>query len=185
MKFCPACGNSTIMSIPDGDNRERQVCEHCDTIHYQNPNNVVGCLLEWEGKVLLCKRGIEPRYGYWTLPAGFMENQETTMEGAAREAREEANATAVDLRLFGVYNLPRISQVYIMFVGKLKNGFAEVGEESLEVGLYAEADIPWDDLAFPIVVESLKRYFEDRPNHRVHFADITGRPGTDIKITRY
>jgi len=185
VKFCPACGKSTTNRVPEGDNRERHVCDHCDTIHYQNPNNVVGCILEWENKVLLCKRAIEPRYGYWTLPAGFMENNETTMEGAAREAFEEANATATDLKLFGIYNLPRISQVYMMFIGGLKDGYLSTGEESLEVGLFTEAEIPWDDLAFPIVIESLQRYFEDRPNHRVHFADITGRPGKNITVTRH
>jgi len=117
VKYCSECSHATINKIPEGDNRERHVCSSCDTIHYQNPKNVCGCILEWENKVLLCKRAIEPRYGYWTLPAGFMENNETTMEGAAREAFEEANATAVSLRLFGLYNLPRISQVYLMFQG--------------------------------------------------------------------
>lgn len=185
MKHCPNCGEATTTKVPAGDNRERQVCDACNTVHYVNPNNVCGCILEWQNKVLLCKRAIEPRYGYWTLPAGFMENGETTMEGAAREAYEEANATAVNLQLFGLYNLPRISQVYLMFHGELKDGFMEAGEESLEVGLYSEADIPWDELAFPVVTESLQRYFAERPNHRVHVADIRGRPGSDIEVTRY
>ncbi len=114
-----------------------------------------------------------------------MENNETTMEGAARESFEEANATALNLKLFGIYNLPRISQVYIMFLGDLKDGFIEAGEESLEVGLFEEADIPWKELAFPVVTESLQQYFKDRPQHRVHLVDIKGRPGTDIEITRF
>lgn len=185
MKYCAECGQQTTTKIPEGDNRERQVCDACNTIHYQNPNNVCGCILGWQGKVLLCKRAIEPRYGYWTLPAGFMENKETTMEGAAREAFEEANATAVNLKLFGMYNLPRISQVYLMFHGELKDGYMKAGEESLDVGLFSPEEVPWDDLAFPVVTESLQRYFEDRPNHKVHVADIRGRPGADLEVTRY
>ena len=185
LNYCSECGSATNLMIPAGDNRERQVCNHCQTIHYQNPKNVCGCILEWQDKVLLCKRAIEPRYGYWTLPAGFMENNETTMEGAARESFEEANATALNLKLFGLYNLPRISQVYIMFVGELKDGYMKAGDESLEVGLFTQDEVPWDNLAFPVVVESLQRYFEDRPTHGLHVADIRGRPGTDIEIHRY
>lgn len=185
MNFCSECGNKPTKRIPDADNRERHVCDQCNTIHYENPKNVVGCILHWQGKVLLCKRAIEPRYGYWTLPAGFMENEETTMEGAAREAQEEANATAENLRLFGLYNLPRISQIYIMFVGDLKDGYMATGEESLDVGLFEEKDVPWKELAFPVVVESLQRFFEDRACTKVQLADIRGRPGSDIEITRY
>jgi len=185
LNYCPECGHQTTTKIPEGDNRERQVCDACNTIHYHNPKNVCGCILEWQGKVLLCKRSIEPRYGYWTLPAGFMENNESTMDGAAREAFEEANATAVNLKLFGLYNLPRISQVYLMFHGELKDGYMKAGEESLDVGLFSSDEIPWDELAFPVVTESLQRYFEDRPNHKVHFADIRGRPGAKIEVTRY
>lgn len=185
MKYCSECGYETTTRIPDGDNRKRHVCDNCPTIHYQNPKNVCGCILAWDNKVLLCKRSIEPRYGYWTLPAGFMENNETTMEGAAREAFEEANATAVNLRLFGLYNLPRISQVYLMFQGELKDGYMKAGEESLEVGLFSEDEVPWSELAFPVVTESLQRYFEDRQNQLVHVADIKGRPNAKIEVTRY
>lgn len=178
MQFCSECGQKTSARIPDGDNRQRQVCSACHTIHYQNPKNVCGCILEWQDKVLLCKRAIGPRYGFWTLPAGFMENGETTMEGAAREALEEANATALDLKLFGLYNLPRISQVYLMFHGVLKDGYMSSGEESLEVALFRENEIPWDELAFPVVTESLQRYFKTRPDYSVHVADIFARPGS-------
>ena len=136
------------LQIPEGDNRERFVCVSCNTIHYQNPKIVAGCLLVWEDKILLCKRAIEPRHGYWTLPAGFMENEESTMEGAAREAIEEANAYSDDLKLFGIFNLPRISQVYIMFRGTLKDGSTSAGEESLEVGLFRQDEIPWDCLLY-------------------------------------
>jgi len=187
MEYCSNCGSAVHLEVPEGDNRERHVCSSCDTIHYQNPKNVVGCLLEWHGKVLLCKRAIEPRLGYWTLPAGFMENHETVMEGAAREAFEEAHAEAEGLSLFGVYNLPRISQVYLMFAGRLKDGFAEAGEETLEVGLFDEDEIPWSELAFPVVVESLQRFYERKTQRvtEVYLADIKSRPGSRLDIVRH
>jgi len=185
-EYCRQCGHVMSRQIPDGDNRERAVCASCDFIQYDNPKNIVGCLLEWQGKVLLCKRAIEPRRGYWTLPAGFMENNETTLEGAAREANEEACAECENLRLFGVYNLPRISQVYLMFFGRLRNGFAEAGEESLEVGLFDEDDIPWKELAFPVVTETLTRYYEMRQERtrQVYYADIINKPGEPLEIVR-
>ena len=184
MNYCSECGQTVALQIPDGDNRERHVCNSCDTIHYQNPKIVTGCLLVWERKVLLCKRAIEPRYGHWTLPAGFMENGESTMEGAAREAIEEANAYSDDLKLFGIFNLPRISQVYVMFHGTLRDGAASAGEESLEVGLFAQDEVPWDDLAFPIVSAGLKRHYEslDGGTSAVGLADITGRPGAGFTV---
>ena len=185
--FCTQCGNAVKQEIPQGDNRQRKVCGSCDFIHYENPKNVVGCLLEWQGKVLLCKRAIEPRHGYWTLPAGFMENQESTIAGAAREAYEEATAQCDELRLFSVYNLPRISQVYLMFFGKLRDGFAKANEETLEVGLFDESEIPWSDLAFPVVTETLTRYYEMREqrDQRVYCADIFSRPGAPLEIVRH
>ena len=185
--FCQRCGSSLKHKVPAGDNRPRAVCESCDFIHYENPKNVVGCLLEWHGKVLLCKRAIEPRHGYWTLPAGFMENEETTLAGAAREVREEACAECENLSLFAVYNLPRISQVYIMFFGRLKDGKAAAGDESLEVKLFSQADIPWDNLAFPVVTETLTRYFERKHDRtrEVHYADIFSRPGAPLEIDRH
>lgn len=186
-RFCQQCGNPVKQVIPEGDNRLRQVCTHCGFIHYENPKNVVGCLLEWQGKILLCKRAIEPRYGYWTLPAGFMENKETCLAGAAREAHEEAKAECEDLSLFAVYNLPRISQVYIMFAGRLRDGFAEASDESLEVGLFSQNDIPWDELAFPVVTETLTRYFERKHERisEVYYADIFSRPGDPLDIDRH
>ncbi|MEM7257580.1 MAG: NUDIX hydrolase [Pseudomonadota bacterium] len=187
MQYCSNCGQQVTTQIPPGDNRERSVCLSCDTIHYVNPKLVVGCILTWENKVLLCKRSIEPRLGYWTLPAGFMENGESAAEGAAREANEEANALAESLELFGVYSLPRISQVYMMFLGQLKNGFASAGEESLEVGLFEQQDIPWSELAFPVVTESLERFFSrsQSTSERAYLADVHSRPGQDIKIVRH
>lgn len=173
--------------VPAEDNRQRNVCLACNTVHYQNPKVVVGCILEWRGAVLLCKRGIHPRSGFWTLPAGFMENAESSAEGASREASEEANARAEDLQLFALYNLPRISQLYVMYRGILFGGLAETGEETMEVGLYREEEIPWSELAFPIVTESLQRYFEDRNRGvwKVHNADIFSPPGAQLEIQRY
>lgn len=185
--FCTQCGSAVVEQVPEGDNRPRKVCTSCGFIHYENPKNVVGCLLEWQGKVLLCKRGIEPRHGCWTLPAGFMENEESTIDGAAREAYEEATAECEELRLFAVYNLPRISQVYIMFFGQLKDGFAKANEETLEVGLFNQSEIPWSDLAFPVVTETLTRYYEMRSqrDRRVYCADIHSKPGAPVEIIRH
>ncbi len=185
--YCRDCGKPTIETTPDGDNRLRIVCDSCGVIHYENPKNVVGCLLEWRGNILLCKRGIEPRYGYWTLPAGFMENGESTRDGALREAKEEATASCDDLKLFGVYNLPRISQVYLMFYGRLKDGYAKANEETLEVNLFDEKDIPWDEIAFPVITEVLTRYCErhSERSHQLHLADIYSRPGEPLDIVRH
>ncbi len=187
MNYCSQCGAAVIRKVPEGDNRERDVCTACDEVFYSNPKNVCGCILEWQGKILLCKRAIEPRYGWWTLPAGFMENRETMADGAAREAVEEANAHCDNLQLFALYSLPEISQVYVMYHGTLRGGESSVGSESLAVGLYQESEIPWDDLAFPVVVESLQRYFEDKRNGvmRIHRADIHSRPGQVMDIVRY
>ena len=187
MKFCSVCGQSVVVKVPSGDNRERHVCEACETIHYLNPKVVAGCVPVWEDKVLLCRRAIEPRYGYWTLPAGFMENGESTRQAAAREALEEAHAVVDDLTLYGLYNLIHISQVYVMFRGVLRDGWAQAGDESLEVGLFNEADIPWKNLAFPVVTETLKRYFAERVTGRyeVQNADIIRASDGKVTIHRH
>ena len=161
MKFCTSCGNSVTLRVPDGDDRERFVCSSCEFIHYINPRIIVGCVAVHEGRVLLCKRAIEPRKNYWTLPAGFMENGETTPEGAARETWEEARARVSELELYRVYDVPSISQVYMFYRCDLDRGEFGVGPESLESGLYTEADIPWGEIAFPVVRETLKEYFAD------------------------
>ena len=168
MNFCSHCGRAVSVKIPADDNRERFVCDHCGTIHYQNPNNVCGAILTHGDRVLLCKRAIEPRYGLWTLPAGFMENEETVAEAAAREAMEEANAQTDQLSLFGVFSMPYISQVYLMFHGQLTSAEISAGFESLEVGLFTREEIPWDELAFPVVTHSLKLFYElgtDKVHH--------------------
>ena len=161
MKFCNSCGNSVTLRIPEGDDRERFICTYCELIHYSNPRVIVGCVPVYEDKVLLCKRAIEPRKNYWTLPAGFMENGETTPQGAARETWEEARARVSNLDLYRVFDVPHISQVYMFYRCDLDNGGYGVGPESLETDLYAEGDIPWDDIAFPVVYETLKEYFVD------------------------
>ena len=160
MNFCSACGKAVISTIPEGDNRERFVCNSCDTVHYQNPNNVAGAILTWQDKVLLCKRAINPRYGLWTLPAGFMENNETVAQAAARESMEEANARSGPLNLFGVFSLPYISQVYMMFSGQLLSDEISPGAESLEVELFTRDQIPWDEIAFPVVTHSLELFLK-------------------------
>ena len=148
--------------IPEGDSLPRAICDACGLIHYQNPKMVVGCLATFEDRILLCKRAIEPRLGLWTLPAGFMENNESASEGAAREALEEANARVEITDLYTVYSIPHISQVYMMFRARLLDPDVSAGAESLEVKLAAESEIPWEQLAFAMVKRSLEHFIEDR-----------------------
>lgn len=174
MKFCNQCGEDISLLVPDGDNRLRHVCSVCGHIHYENPKMVVGCIPEWQDKILLCRRAIEPRYGLWTLPAGFMENAETTAEAAARETMEEAGASVEILELFAMFSLPHINQVYLMYRAQMPDANFSPGEESLDVGLYEEGEVPWDELAFPVVNETLKLYFSDRlaGEFRIHTGNI-------------
>lgn len=183
MKFCSQCGSPVTTRIPEGDNRERYVCAHCGTIHYQNPKIVAGTIPEWEDRVLLCRRAIAPRYGYWTLPAGFLENGETTNEGAVRETLEEANARIAVTSLYAMFHLPHIDQVYLMFRARLLDLDFAPGAESLEVALFDEAEIPWENLAFPVVAETLKLYFADRLNQGLgnHVGDILREPGASLR----
>lgn len=160
MNYCSDCGATVSLTTPSDDNRARHVCDDCNMVHYSNPKNVTGAILFKGDKVLLCKRAIEPRYGLWTLPAGFMENEETVKQGAARETYEEAQAKAKSLSFFGMFSLPHISQVYMMYVGELEGNGYGAGAESLEVGLFSQDEIPWDNLAFPVVKYCLERYFE-------------------------
>ena len=164
MNFCSQCGKAVELKIPKGDNRQRHVCDHCNTIHYQNPNIVTGCLPVWEDKVLLCKRAIEPRHGFWTLPAGFMENDETLEQAATRESVEEANANLEITSLYTVISLPHVNQIYMLYLARLLDLDFSPGIESLEVKLFSEDQIPWDNLAFRTIDFTLKRYFEDRKN---------------------
>jgi ADP-ribose pyrophosphatase YjhB (NUDIX family) len=169
MKYCSQCSNPVDFRIPEDDNRERFICDACGVIHYQNPNNVCGAILTRGDKILMCRRAIEPRYGLWTLPAGFMENGETVEQAARREAMEEANAEVASMQLFGVFSMPYISQVYLMFSGELTEAPVSAGVESLEVALFTRNEIPWDELAFPVVKHSLELFFE-HGNSRVHHA---------------
>ena len=174
MKYCSECGKGVELKIPDGDNRERHVCSHCQTIHYKNPNVVAGCLPIWEDKILLCKRAIEPRHGFWTLPAGFMENDESLEQAATRESIEEANANLEVTNIYTIVSLPHINQVYILYLAKLKDLNFSAGVESLDVQLFTEEQIPWDNLAFRTINFTLKHYFEDRKNNSfpVHHGTI-------------
>jgi ADP-ribose pyrophosphatase YjhB (NUDIX family) len=162
MKFCSQCGAPVALRIPEGDTLARFVCDGCHTIHYQNPRMVVGCIVEWEDKVLLCRRAIEPRYGLWTVPAGYMENGETTTQGALRETLEEANARVEIGPLYALYNIPHINQVYILFRAQLLDLGFHAGAETLEARLCAESEIPWDQLAFATVRNTLTHYYNDR-----------------------
>jgi len=187
MKFCSYCGNKVILLIPEGDNRQRHVCNHCGEIHYQNPKIVTGCIPQWQNKILLCRRSIEPRRGLWTLPAGFMENDETNMEGAAREAREEANADVREMQLYTVFSIPHINQIYTFYRGILHEGKASAGEESLEVALVTEQEIPWHELAFPVVAETLKVYYEDLSKGKFStcYGEIKMMDSQQLKVTRF
>ena len=164
MKFCSDCGGSISSKVPAGDNRERFVCNACEAIHYINPRIVAGCLPVWEDKVLLCRRANQPRAGYWTLPAGFLENNETITAGATRETLEEANAAVANLDLYTIFSLPHISQIYFFYRAEMTSGEFAPGFESLEVELFSEPDIPWDDLAFQAVRQTLEHFFSDRPS---------------------
>ncbi len=174
IKFCKVCGGETPYSVPPEDNRERAICKVCGTIHYENPLNVVGTLPVWNDKVLLCRRNIEPRYGLWTLPAGFMELGETTAEGAVRETVEEAGARIELLGLYTVLNVVRVGQVHLFYRADLRDTDFAPGPETIEARLFREDEIPWDELAFRTVRETLTRYFEDRKRGQfdVHCADI-------------
>jgi len=162
MKFCSDCGAPVTHKVPPGDSLPRYVCDACKTIHYQNPRMVVGCIVEWDERILLCRRAIEPRHGLWTVPAGYMENGETLHQGAIRETLEEANARVEMGALYAIYNIPHINQVYILFRARLLDLDFKAGAETLEVGLYAEYDIPWAQLAFATVRNTLTHYYADR-----------------------
>lgn len=163
MNYCSHCGSARLESlVPEGDTLPRVVCADCHTIHYQNPRVVVGCLPVWQTGVLLCKRAIEPRFGLWTLPAGFLENGESLEAGAMRETLEEANARVAIEHLYTVISLPHINQVYMMFRAALCDLDFGPGSESIEVRLFDEDEIPWELLAFRTIARSLRRYFLDR-----------------------
>ena len=162
IKHCRACGTPVQYATPADDNRERAVCPACQTVHYENPLNVVGTVPTWEDRVLLCRRNIEPRRGLWTLPAGFMEMGETTAEGALRETVEEAGAEIELQGLYTVLNVVPAGQVHLFYRASLKHLRFDPGPETIEVGLFSQADLPWSELAFRTVRVTLERYFADR-----------------------
>ncbi|MBV9192006.1 MAG: NUDIX hydrolase [Betaproteobacteria bacterium] len=162
MRFCANCGSQVVQRVPPGDSLPRWVCDECGEIHYQNPKLVVGTIPEHEGRILLCRRAIEPRYGYWTLPAGFMENDETTAQAAARETQEEAGANIEMGEAFTLISVPRVNQVHLYYRARLKNLEFKPGEETLEVALMDEGQIPWKEIAFRTVGLTLQRWFADR-----------------------
>jgi ADP-ribose pyrophosphatase YjhB (NUDIX family) len=162
MKFCSNCGAAVVRRVPPGDTLPRWVCDECGVVHYRNPLMVVGTIPEQEGKILLCRRAIEPRYGYWTLPAGFLENDETTGQGAQRETMEEAGARIELGEVFTLISVPRVNQVHLFYRARLLDLDFKPGEETLEVALYEESQLPWKDLAFRTVELTLRRWFEDR-----------------------
>jgi len=187
MNFCNICGEKLNFIIPVNDDRERFICEDCGHIHYQNPRIIVYTLPIYEDKVLMCKRAIEPRYGLWTLPGGFMENDETTHEGAIRETQEEACAKVELIDIYSLYNLPKINQVHLFFRAILLDLNYAAGAESLEVNLFSEDEIPWKQIAFTPVEETLKHYFNDRTLNvfPMHCAEVLIDPSTKKSTTRH
>lgn len=178
MKFCSACGAAVERRVPTGEDRERWVCPACGTIHYENPRMVVGCIVEDEGRVLLCKRAIEPRYGYWTLPAGFLELGESTVQGAVRETLEEAGARVQVIAPYAHFDIPQIGQAYVFYRARMLAPEFYAGSESLEVKLVAHVDIPWDQLAFPSVRVALELHTQDAGSgrFRMHHGVIQREP---------
>jgi ADP-ribose pyrophosphatase YjhB (NUDIX family) len=169
MKFCPSCGAQVASRVPPGDSLPRHVCDACGNIHYQNPKLVLGAIPAWQGRLLLCRRAIEPRYGYWTLPAGFMENDETTGEAAMRETLEEAGARIELEAPFSMISVPYVNQVHMFYRARLLDLEFKPGVESLEVALFEEAKMPWQEIAFRTVGLTLKHWFADRARGAFEF----------------
>jgi ADP-ribose pyrophosphatase YjhB (NUDIX family) len=179
MNFCSHCGKAVELKVPDGDHFPRHVCTSCGNVHYVNPKVIVGCVPEWEdGRILMCRRAIEPRLGLWTFPAGFMEIGETSGEGAARETHEEADAEVEIGDLFVVINVPYVSQIYMIHRGRMKTARHGATHESSETRLMREEEIPWEEIAFPTIYHSLRFFFEDRRQgiKGFHAMDLTKRP---------
>jgi len=167
LNFCSNCGSDALaFKVPEGDSFSRFICGNCQVIHYQNPRIIVGCVVLYQEQVMLCRRAIEPRYGLWNLPGGFMENGETVEQGAKRETFEETNAEVEIIRLHSVYNIPHVNQVYLHFLAKMEKPYFTETSESLEVQLFSESDIPWDDIAFSSTSYSLQKYFQHKEEHK-------------------
>lgn len=175
IRHCRACGSAVTYRVPTEDNRERAMCGSCQHIDYENPLNVVGTVPVWEDSVLLCRRNIEPRHGFWTLPAGFMELGESTEAGAVRETDEEAGARIVVEGLFTVLNVVRVGQVHFFYRARLQDTLFAPGPETIEARLFREDEVPWDELAFRTVRLTLERYFADRRTGAfgIHCVDVS------------
>ncbi|HZQ74785.1 MAG TPA: NUDIX hydrolase [Burkholderiales bacterium] len=169
MKFCSNCAAPVLRRVPPGDTLARWVCEQCGDIHYENPRLIIGTVPGYQQQVLLCRRAIEPRYGYWTLPAGFMENDETTAQAALRETLEEAGTQVELLEPFTLISVPRVNQVHLFYCARLSGLDFRPGEETLEVALFEEAGVPWKDIAFRTVALTLRHWFADRSRGRFGF----------------
>ncbi|TAM86478.1 MAG: NUDIX hydrolase [Candidimonas sp.] len=161
-KFCTQCGHATTHRVPPDDTRARDVCEHCGAVHYHNPLNVVGVVPAWGEQLLLCRRAIEPRRGFWTLPAGFMELGETTAQGALREAKEETGARFELGQIYTIIDVPHVEQVHFFYLARVLAAEMSPGFETLEARFFDAADVPWADLAFRTVRTTLEHYLEDR-----------------------
>jgi ADP-ribose pyrophosphatase YjhB (NUDIX family) len=185
MNYCSNCGDTVKFCAPAGDDRPRYLCESCDTVHYENPKIVVGCIPEKDRKILLCRRAIEPRSGKWTLPAGYLENGETVEKGAQRETLEEAGAKIEILAPYALFNICYVNQIYLMFRARLLDGTFKAGSESTEVRLFLEEDIPWDQIAFTVIEKTLRLYFKDRLTgaYPFHIGDILSK--TEINAVGY
>lgn len=169
IQFCILCGSKVGHRIPQGDTLPRYICDCCGHIHYQNPRLIVGCVAEWDGGILLCRRAIEPRLGLWTLPAGFMENGETTADAAQRETHEEAGAVVEIDAPFAMFSIPHINQVHLFYRGRMTNPTYFAGEESQEVALFHPDSIPWEEIAFRSVTLCLEHYLADRSGNAFGF----------------
>lgn len=176
IKYCPMCGSIVSHEIPADDDRLRHVCHSCGNVQYENPKLVVGCIPEWEDRILFCRRDIEPRKGKWTLPAGFMENNETAAAGAVRETWEEARVRVRIVAPYRLYDLPFVNQVYFMFRAQMTSPEFQTTPESSEIRLLHEQDVPWDHIAFPVIRETLKSFFEDRKRGRFEFLNLELKP---------
>ncbi|MGB7541522.1 MAG: NUDIX hydrolase [Burkholderiales bacterium] len=172
--FCPSCGSRVALRVPPGDTLPRHVCDGCGTVHYRNPLIVVGTIPEWEDRILMCKRAIEPRSGKWTLPAGFMELGETTAQAALRETLEEATAHVELGEVYTLLSVPHVDQVHLFYRARLLDLDFAPGEESLEVALFREGDIPWKEIAFRTISATLRHFFADRKEgaYRIHAGEI-------------
>ena len=179
MKYCAECGKEVALRVPEGDHAPRHVCTACGAVHYRNPKVIVGCVPEWEDRILMCRRNIEPRRGFWTFPAGFLELHETSADGAAREALEESRAVVDIGELLTVINCPDVGQVYLIYRARMRSAESGTTPESSEVVLMREDEIPWDQIAFRTIYQSLKHFYSDRAagvTGKVHVFDLPERP---------